>query len=294
MQSENVSTFQASLETYTQESDGSGYAVVAGKEASWRQLLPSHRLPVIAKTPILVAVGVYMAGGQFNQLRVALTMIVTAALWTVLYAINESTDLAREHQVRVAGKKRLLLFGACTLVCAGAFWLSPLAGGVCLLMAGGQLAYCEPPVRLKRFWWAVLLLSGMLNPFLRLQCGALLGNHAISTLTYLVFVSLHLGASIRSRVLQRQRDRKLGYQVAPPRIEWAGMACTGVGLAGAYALCWQGVLPHIFVLFVTIATVFSVYAWSNHVTSVSRLRQGWLWFAILALVAFALLYFNRS
>ena len=138
MQSENVSTFPVPLENYTQEAHGDGYAVVAKTGASWRQLLPAHRLPVIAKTPIMVALGVYMAGGQFSQLRVALTMIITAALWTVLYAINESTDLAQEHQVRVAGKMRLLLFGVCTLICAGAFWLSPIVGVLCLLMAGGQ------------------------------------------------------------------------------------------------------------------------------------------------------------
>lgn len=289
MQSENTSPFSVSLESHAH-----GYAVVASSHAAWADLLPAHRLPVIAKTPIMVALGAYMAGGQFNQRSVVVTMIVTAALWTILYAINEATDLMQEHQMPVARKMRLMLLCLCAVVCMIAGCLSLKLGGLCLLMALGQLAYCMPPVRLKRYWWAVLLLSGMLNPVLRLECGALWGTHSVSALTYLVFVSLHLGASIRSRVLLRERDRKLAYCIAPARTEWAGMLCTGTGLLGAYVLCWQGVLPRVFLLFVTVATVFSFYAWSTKVTSVSRLRQGWLWFAVLALVAFALLYLNRN
>ena len=289
MQSEHTSTFPASLESPTH-----GYAVIEDNRASWGRLLPAHRLPVIAKTPIMVALGVYMAGGQFNQSGVTATMVVTAALWTTLYAINEATDLMQEHQMLVSRKIRLLLLTLCGSACIAAGLLSLKVGALCLLMMLGQLAYCMPPARLKRHWWAVLLLSGMLNPVLRLECGALWGTHSISALAYLVFVSLHLGASIRSRALLRERDRKLAYRVAPPHTEWAGMACTGVGLLGAYGLCWQGVLPRVFLLFVSVATVFSLYAWSGRVTNVSRLRQGWLWFAILALVAFALLYLNRN
>ncbi len=289
MQSENFSPFSISLESHAHS-----YAVVDANRATWAQLLPAHRLPVIAKTPIMVALGVYMAGGQFNQPGVGLTMIVTAALWTILYAINEATDLMHEHQMLVARKMRLLLLTSCGVVCASAGCLSLKLGGLCLLMALGQLAYCMPPIRGKRYWWAVLLLSGMLNPILRLECGALWGTHSVTALGYLVFVSLHLGASTRSRVLLRERDRKLGYRIAPPRAEWAGMACTGTGLLGAYGLCWQGVLPREFLLLVTVATLFSIFAWSNKVTNVSRLRQGWLWFAILALVAFAQMYLNRA
>lgn len=289
MPSENISTFSASLETHT-----SGYAVVAANQATWRELLPAHRLPVIAKTPLMVAVGVYMTGGTFSSWGVTLTMLVTAGLWTVLYALNEATDLSKEHHAVVPESAWRVLFGACAVVCAIAFWLSPKVGGLCLTMALGQMAYCVPPIRLKRHWWAVLLLSGMLNPILRLECGAVWGTHSISALAYFVFVTLHLGASIRSRALLRERDHKFGYRIAPPRAEWAGMVCTGVGLLGAYALCRQGILPHTFVLFVTVAAIFSIYAWSGRVTNVSRLRQGWFWFAVLGLVAFALMYLNRT
>jgi hypothetical protein len=288
MQRETTPSFSPTIETQH------AYAVVSPQEATWRQLLPVHRLAVIAKTPITVAMGVYMSGGRFATPAVILTMLATGALWAVLYAINEATDLRLEHHVPVPRAMRLLLSALCIGVCVVAALVSPALGGLCTAMALGQMAYCVPPVRLKRHWWAVLLLSGMLNPVLRLECGALWGVHAIPPLAYFAFVTLHLGAAIRSRVLLRERDRKLAYRVAPPRMEWVGMACTGVGMLGTYGLCWQGVLPRVFLGFTTVAALFSLYAWSGRVSSVSRLRQGWLGFAILALLAYAILYLNRT
>ena len=236
----------------------------------------------------------YMSGGRFDSVPVVLTMLIGSMLWAVLYSINEATDLRLEHHVSVPPAMRLWLSALCCAVCVAAALVSPVLGGLCVTMALGQMAYCVPPVRLKRHWWAVLLLSGMLNPVLRLECGALWGVHSVPTLTYFAFVTLHLGASIRSRVLLRERDRKLAYRVAPPYTEWAGMACTGVGMLATYGLCWQGVLPRVFLGFTTVAALFSLYAWSGRVSSVSRLRQGWLGFALLALIAFAILYLNRT
>jgi hypothetical protein len=265
------------------------YAGPGARRAAWMQLLPPHRLTVIAKTPMLVAVGVYASGGPFRTMPVALTLLVTSGLWAVLYAVNEATDLEGENHLAVDIGIRRLLAALCVGVILAGAAVTPRLALLLTLMVAGQLIYCLPPIRLKRRWWAVLLLSGVLNPILRLECGALWGPHAIPPLAYAVFVSLHLGASIRSRCLLRDRDRKLGYRVAPERTEWVGMTCTAVGLCGGYVLSAQGVLPPIFVLFTTIAALFSFYAWSGRVTSVARLRQGWLWFSLLSLLALAVL-----
>ena len=76
----------------------------------------------------MVALGVYMAGGQFDQPRMIATMTIAAALWTLLYAVNEASDLMQEHQMRVSRKTRLLLLSLCAVVCAGAVHLSPMFG----------------------------------------------------------------------------------------------------------------------------------------------------------------------
>ena len=240
----------------------------------------------------MVAMGVYISGGRFDNPAVAVTMIITGLLWAILYAINEATDLALEQQFRIERSMIRTLVALSAVTCIGGALLSPLLGGLCAAMAIGQLAYCAPPIRLKRYWWAVLLLSGMLNPVLRLECGALWGTHAIPPLAYAAFMSLHVGASIRSRILQRERDRKLSYRTAPSSMKWAGIACTIAGLLGCYGLCLQGVLPHVYLWFTTVAVPFSLYAWSRRVSSVSDLRRGWKWFAILAPIAGAILYLS--
>jgi hypothetical protein len=270
------------------------YALVQVRAASLRQLLPSHRLPVIAKTPILILVGVYIADGEITSRQVLLTMLLAACLWTVLYAVNEATDLVAEHGYRVEPQTRVGLIASAAGICLIGAAVSPNLGLLLTLMALGQIAYSVPPLRVKRTWWAVLLLSGVLNPILRLECGVIWGTHAIPVPAYAVFISLHLGAAILSRCLLRRRDARLGYHTAPPRTEWAGMACTGFGLLGAYALSWAGILPRFCMVFTTVAVVFSVYAWSGRATSLSRLRRGWLLFALLALLALAMLLIQRA
>jgi hypothetical protein len=141
----------------------------------------------------------------------------------------------------------------------------------------------------KRWWWAVLLLSGVLNPILRLECGALWGPRAVPFLAYAVLVSLHLGSAIRARTLLKARDRRLAYVTAPNGIEGFGIACTVGGLLGASVLCAQGFLPRSFLIFLIPAAVFSLYAWSGRIRSMAQLRQGWLGFAILSLLALAVL-----
>ncbi len=289
MQPETISSLSSSNDAHT-----TAYALTAAPAVGWWQLLPSHRLPVIAKTPFMVALGVYIAGGRFDNPAVGKTMILAGALWAALYALNEATDLTLEQNLTVSLLARQLLYSLCVAICIAAARLSLALGLLCVLMAVGQLAYCVPPARLKRYWWAALLLSGMANPILRLECGAVWGTHTIPPLAYVAFVSLHIGAAIRSRALLRVRDQDFAYRVAPRRLEWVGIACTTVGLLAAYGVCWQGIVPPVFAVFTTAAAVFSVYAWSGRATSVAQLRQGWLWFAVLALLACAILYLHRA
>ena len=289
MQSETTSPLTSATEIHAL-----AHTPAAMPAAEWRRLLPAHRLPVIAKTPFMIALGVYISGGRFDNPTVGKTMLLGGALWAVLYALNEATDLTLEQHLHVPLLARQTLYALCAALCLCAAWLSPTLGLLFGMMAVGQLAYCVPPLRLKRHWWAVLLLSGMANPVLRLECGALWGTHAVPLLAYIAFVSLHVGASIRSRVLLRDRDRNFGYRIAPPRMEWAGMACTSVGIIAAYGVCWQGIVPPVFAVFTTAAAAFALYAWSGRAASVAQLRQGWLWFALLALIACIVLYLHRA
>lgn len=271
------------------ERTASSPAIVHKRAAAWAQLLPAHRRTVLAKTPLLVALGLYLAGGHFASPAIWLTMALAAALWATLYALNESTDLVQEHGLMIGAAMQSILFTLPAAVCLLAACLSPTLALLFALMTLGQIAYCVPPFRLKRYWWAILILSGTINPLLRLQCGALWGPHAIPFLAYAVVVALHLGAGLRSRALLRERDRALAYHVAPRGIEWVGMICTFAGFAGAFLLCAQGVLPPLLAPLLALASAFAVYAWSGRETSVARLRQGWLWFTLLAALALVVL-----
>lgn len=258
-----------------------------------QHLLPTHRVPVVVKTPLLIALGVYLAGGRFDSPAVGLTMVFASALWAILYAINEATDLQQEKGLPVQHRALVWLTLLCCSLCFGAFFVSSLLAPLLMAMTVGQLVYCVPPVRLKRYWWVALLLSGTLNPACRLLCGAIWGTHAIPPLAYATFLSLHLGAAIRSRLLLRERDRKLGYHVAPPHLEWLGWGATLIGLACAYVLCLQGVFPRLFLLFCALATAFALYAWFGNPTNIARLRKAWISFAFLALIAVALLWLQK-
>ncbi len=261
--------------------------------AEWQQLLPGHRVPVVVKTPLLIALGVYLAGGRFNSPGIEWTMLFSSVLWIVLYAVNEATDLNQEKGLLVQRQTMPWLTLLCFCLCFIAILVSPLLALLLLVMTVGQLAYCAPPVRLKRYWWAALLLSGTLNPACRLLCGAIWGAHTIPPLAYATFLSLHLGAAIRSRVLLRERDRKLGYHVAPAHLEWLGWGATLTGLACAYLLCLQNIFPRLFLIFCVLATVFALYAWFGNPTNIARLRKAWMGFALLALIVMALLWLQK-
>jgi hypothetical protein len=250
---------------------------------TWRQLVPGHRIPVIAKTPLLVALGVSWAGGADNVRGVWLSMALATALWLALYALNECTDAALEEgyigELRL--RRWLVLVSVVIVSTAGAVsvrLLIPMA-----LMAASQLAYCLPPVRLKRWWWGGVLLSGVVNPTARLLCGAVWGTHPVPGLAYGALVCLHVGGAIRTRTLQRKRDLSLSYRVPPPGTEFLGLACTAMGILGAYRLCGQGMLPPALSLFVAPGGAFAAYAWCRRGLSIRQLRQGWIPFALLSI-----------
>jgi hypothetical protein len=261
--------------------------------ASWQQIVPGHRLPVVTKTLVLVALGVYVTGGSFESRQVWLAMGLAAGLWAALYTFNEATDKVAEEGLSLAPTMWSLLLGLPMALCLISFWVSPT---LCLwlsLMFLGQWGYCALPFRLKRYWWAILLLSGVMNPLLRVACGALWGTRPFPLLACLVVVSLHIGATLRARLLQRERDMRHAYSVVAPWSAHVGQICTAFGFVGAYILCVQRVLPPIFAVFTTLGAAYSIYAWSDRATSMTQLRRGWLVFALIAVAAVVALLFSR-
>jgi hypothetical protein len=256
----------------------------SSRPVTWRQLLPGHRIPVISKTPLLVAVGAYWAGGASSGRGLWLSMALASALWAVLYALNELTDAVLEaghtEDRRVTWG---LVIASAALVGLGGYF-SPRLMAPLAVMVISQVAYCVLPLRLKRWWWGNALLSGVVNPVARVQCGAISGTGPIPALAYATLLSLHLGAAIRTRTLQRQRDRDFSYTVPPPGAERLGMLCTAAGVTGACLLCHQALLPPALAPLVTVGAAFATFAWSRRALSAGQLRRGWLPFALLSLV----------
>lgn len=266
---------------------------VSGRFISWKDVIPPHRLPVVSKTLVMVALGVYMTGGRFSDPLVWSAMALAAALWAALYTLNEATDIVAEQGGRVAPGMWAVLFGLPFLLCLLALRVSAVLSLLLFLMFLGQWAYCAPPLRLKRHWWAILVLSGGVNPLLRVACGALWGTRELPLLVYLTIICLHIGATLRARLLQRDRDVRLAYSVVPLWSARIGRLCTILGFAGTYALCAQSILPPSFVFYITLSALFSLYAWSGRAKSMAQLRRGWVAFALIAVGIVAALLVGR-
>ena len=258
----------------------------------WSEVFPAHRLPVIAKTVLLVALGAWLSGVRLHPYPLGATIVLASVLWLGLYGINEYTDLTLERRLQPApiGLAPAVVFVVVALL--GSLWLPHLLTLLLLAMVAGQLLYCVPPARLKRWWFAVVLLSGIANPLLRLECGAIFGRHGIPISVVATILLLHVGATLRSRGLLRRRDAGFGYRVAPPIAEAAGKTFTALGLVGAWAVCLVGIIPHIFLTFVVAATFFAAYAWSGRELTVDRLRGGWIWFAVFTGVGLLVLIYR--
>lgn len=262
--------------------------------AIWKDIIPVHRLPVIVKSPFMVALGAYLSDSRFTWQTVGASMILSGLLWAVLYPFNEATDLACEQSRPIPratwGAFTLLL----ALLCALGWYFSHTLGFLLMGMVASQCLYCSPLTRLKRFWWGNVLFSGLLNPLLRLTCGTIWGTHGGTLLFYGGFLALHLGASLRARLLLRKRDKRLGYTVAPTWCHPLGIFASYSGLLGMLALIVQGELPRIFGLFLVVATLFVTYAWSGRRKSMQELRRGWILFAVLSAIALLLLCFQSG
>lgn len=260
----------------------------------WAKLLPGYRLSAVTKTPFLVVLGMYLSGGKFVWATVGMALLLSTVLWAVLYALNEAYDLWLEKGFAVPAWVRHALTILAFAIVLEAAHLSHYLGVVCGLMLAGQLAYSAPPVRLKRWWWPILFIGGILNPVLRMECGAFWGTHPIPITVYAVLILIHIGSTIRTRTSQRERDRRLGYHTAPRGIEQFGMISMGLGIAGAGYLCYVGVFPRIFLISAPFVIAFVLYAWSNRNKGMAELRRGWLLFAIGAALALAFMLSGRG
>jgi hypothetical protein len=265
----------------------------ASERASWvtvREVLSHLRTPMVAKTALIVCFGAYFAGTTAAWTRVAGAVLVASALWFFLYALNEVWDLVVEKG-RPASKLWTIGLGAAlAAIILVSLSISPALALLLLLTTLSQAAYSLPPIRAKRYWWMVLLLSGVLNPVLRLQCGAVLGAHALPALAYAAAVLLHVGGAIRTRLLRRARDAGLGYRTVPEYMRFVGMAASGGGLVCVALLCVAGVLPVAFYPLTAAAAIFTGYVWSGRVDDIHPLRKAWLLCAPLALAVPLLLW----
>ncbi len=110
-------------------------------------------------------------------------------------------------------------------------------------MTLAQLAYSLPLIRGKRHWWIVVLLSGVLNPLLRVECGALFGAPVLPWLVYATVVMLHVNGALRTRLLRKERDLRLGYRTAPDRSALSGWSWPRWAIAGPAANVRHRPLP---------------------------------------------------
>lgn len=255
----------------------------ARRLASARQLLPIHRLTVITKTPLLVALGLYMSGGHFAWPTVGTTLVLASLMWGALYAVNEAFDLTLEEGYIVPRATIAALVACVAAICAVAFTVSPALALLFVLMTAGQLAYFMPPLRLKRWWWPVLMLSGVVNPVLRAYCGAIWGPEPVPFMALLAIILIHLGATIRTRALQRERDRNLRYRVSPAALDRIGAGLAMLGIVDSAYLCIINVFPRLFLLSGPFVVGFAVYAWSARAKSMKKVRRGWILFVVGAI-----------
>lgn len=252
---------------------------------AWQRVFPIHRLANVAKTPLLVAVGLYAAGGRWETSTVGATLVLTALLWLLLYTLNESVDRVHEEGIAVPAGTLQVLAAGIAIVCTAAAFVSPLLGVFCVGMTFSQLAYCLSPMRWKRHRWGGILVSGAVNPMLRLLCGATWGPLPLPWTLLIVVVCIHLGTAIRSRTLLRARDSNLGYATLPETYSVPGVLFSAAGVAGVFLLAFQGVLPRVTLLFALIGLLYSIYMWGYRRVEIQQLRTNWIGFATLSIAA---------
>jgi len=247
-------------------------------------------MAMVTKTAMLVCFGAYFSGTTAAWTTVAAGVLAASALWFFLYALNEVWDLALEQGRPISKIWSVGIGGALAAIILLSVSISPLLATLLLLTALSQAAYSLPPIRAKRYWWMVLLLSGVTNPVLRLHCGAVFGTHAIPVLAYLTAILLHVGGAVRTRLLRRARDARLGYRTVPEFMRAVGMAAAGGGLLCVALMCATDILPRAFYPLTVAAAIFTGYVWSGKVDDIHPLRKAWLLCAPLALAVPLLLW----
>lgn len=253
-------------------------------------LVPFDRVLLVSKTPLLVVLGAYVAGATGELSRVGTTAALASALWLFLYAFNEATDACLERSFSVHPSVAQLLASIAVSLSFFALALSPTLAVLFLTMTVGQFVYSLPPLRLKRYWWFIVLVSGVVNPLLRIECGVVLGDHPVPPLVYAAVLLVHIGGASRTRLLRRDRDRSFGYRVAPDWLRFVGCAAAVLGMVGVFAMCLISMLPVRVLPIAFVGLAFTVYAWSGRTTDIAVLRKGWALFAPLAIVAMLMLW----
>jgi hypothetical protein len=251
--------------------------------------VPTDRLFLVMKTPLIMAGGAYLAGASFREGGLWLAMGLASVVWLLLYGLNESSDATCERGLVSAGRYQYWLLAVPLVLAASAAWISLGVAAYLLLMVAAQVAYSLPPLRGKRHWALVVLISGTINPLLRLQAGAVLGHHALPLLAYVSLVLLHVGGALRTRLLRKERDLRLGYRTVPAVVRPFGAGATILGLLGIGLMGRLGALPVLFAYYALGCLPFAVYVWSNRVPDVVVLRKAWFVLAVLALPALLLL-----
>ncbi len=259
------------------------------ERATIAELLLPYRMATVVKTPLLVAIGLYLARGSFVIETVGTTMLLTSCLWMFLYVLNEAYDIRYESNKIVDRRITVALYILVAVTCAWGAVVSYKLFALLFAMAVGQIAYCAPPLRLKRCWWAAPLLSGAVNPVLRLWCGVIWGTALVSPVALAALISLHLGSSLRTRTLRHKRDQSLGYGTVTDGATPASKVLVAFGFLLSFYMCYAGIIPQLFAIPIALGAVFAYRAWSRKVTDIAHLRWGWIWFAFIAAVIIAVL-----
>lgn len=199
----------------------------------WRELFPPSRLLILPRTVAIMAVGQVFSKAEVNGHNVALMLIVTA-FWSMLYALNEAVDLLVESSKRVPVWIWAVLIGHMALLLALVFILSPATGWIAALMLLSQVLYTVPGLRVKRFWIPTSAIRGVINPYLRLHAGAVLGFSAVPVLISAIVLLLSFGAYIMDKFSKAERDLELGHQRLPIWTFQLGAACSMLGVLGMY------------------------------------------------------------
>jgi hypothetical protein len=228
-----------------------------------------------------MAVGAYLSRAPLQADALWAAMALTSVLWICLYALNECSDLILEHRADVGRSRQAALIALPLIIAAASTFVSSKLPALLLLMVATQVAYSLPPLRWKRHWELIVLVSGVINPVLRLLSGAAFGDQPIPAVAFATLVLLHLGGTLRTRQLRRERDRSLGYRVAPGMVHYPGVAATILGLCGICVMCQTAILPRVFGLFAAAGLLFAVHAWSGRTQEVTVLRKAWVLFAAL-------------